>query len=261
MQGWIKLHRQITDNPMWLSEPFTRGQAWVDLILIANHQSNYFYVRGNRIDVDRGQLAWSRAKIATRWQWSSKKIDGFLKMLEKEQLITQQKSPIINKITIVNYDEYQKREQQTTQQKTNRKPTENQQKTTYKNDKNNKNEKNDNNNSIYVENFEEFWESYIPYEIKKGSKKEAKEKFINILKKGRIDYGQIKQGLIKYIEYCHAGKVKTKHASRWLAKEGWDDEYPDPQVALFNIEKGFSGRRESDSDIAKRAIMAGLGLQ
>jgi hypothetical protein len=44
--GWIKLHRKIVESPDWLSEPFTRGQAWVDLLLIANHTTGHIRKRG-----------------------------------------------------------------------------------------------------------------------------------------------------------------------------------------------------------------------
>lgn len=53
MEGWIKLHRKLSDNPLWTCEPFTKGQAWVDLILLANHEYNYFYKRGIKIEVQR----------------------------------------------------------------------------------------------------------------------------------------------------------------------------------------------------------------
>ena len=37
------LHAKLQDNPLWTCEAFTRGQAWVDLILLANHSYGYFY--------------------------------------------------------------------------------------------------------------------------------------------------------------------------------------------------------------------------
>jgi len=58
-QGWIKLHRKLTDNPLWLKEPFTAGQAWVDLILLANHKSGVIWKRGIMISVKRGQVGHS----------------------------------------------------------------------------------------------------------------------------------------------------------------------------------------------------------
>jgi len=33
MPGWIKLHRQITENIYWFSERFTKPQASVNLLV------------------------------------------------------------------------------------------------------------------------------------------------------------------------------------------------------------------------------------
>ena len=60
--GWIKLHRSIQDNELWLSEPFTKAQAWIDLLLLADSENNGKYKRGN---VYRGKK-W----LAERWGWS-----------------------------------------------------------------------------------------------------------------------------------------------------------------------------------------------
>jgi len=173
MEGWFKTHRKLLDSPMWLSEPFTRGQAWIDLIGLASHIDTYFFVRGNKVDVRRGQIAWSEPKLALRWQWSRTKLRAFLNMLEKEQQIIQQKNNVTQVITVVNYKIYQEKEQQTGQQKDSRKTAERQQKDAYKNDKNIKNEKNDKNIS-YSNEYEskpknEFLELYISwYEKKTG---------------------------------------------------------------------------------------------
>lgn len=132
MDGWILLHRKISDNKLWTCEPFTRGQAWVDLLLLANYTDSFFYVRGNKVNVKRGQLSWGEVKLSKRWKWSRSKLRKFLNDLEKEQQIIQQKSNIIQVITIVKYEEYQKKEQQDRQQKNNRKTAEEQQKDIYK---------------------------------------------------------------------------------------------------------------------------------
>lgn len=55
--GWIKLYRQIDENPLWFEEKFTRAQAWIDFLLLANHDRSSFLVRGNRVTVERGQVA------------------------------------------------------------------------------------------------------------------------------------------------------------------------------------------------------------
>lgn len=143
--GWIKLHRKLQDNPLWSSEPFTRGQAWVDLILLANHEAGYIYVRDHRIDLKRGDVGWSQNRLSNRWQWSRTKVRKFLSDLEKEQQVKQIKSKSYTIIRLINYKDYQKKEDKKTteeQEENKSSTTEEQQKDTNKNEKNVKNEKN-----------------------------------------------------------------------------------------------------------------------
>ena len=108
-EGWIRLYRRIEDNPSWLAEPFTRGQAWVDLLLMANHKPGHTRIRGIKVEVGRGQLASSEVVLANRWQWSRGKVRRFLSELEDEavQQIEQQKNNVTTLITIKNYGRYQ----------------------------------------------------------------------------------------------------------------------------------------------------------
>lgn len=178
MEGWIKVHRKLVDNPIWLCEKFTRGQAWMDIMLLANHKDSYFYKRGVKIEVKRGQLGRSEVELSDRWKWSRSKVRKFLNDLEKEQQIEQQKTNVTQLITVVNYDNYQKKEQQTEQQKDSRKTAKEQQKDTYKNVNNVNNENNDNkknykktllselknsdfDNSEYFEITISFWKLFI----------------------------------------------------------------------------------------------------
>lgn len=127
MQGWVKFHRKLLDSDLWLSEPFTKGQAWVDLFSIANHKDGFIRVRGNKIDVKRGQVGWSQLKLSERWKWSRGKVRRFLNELETVQQIVQQKSRITTLINIVNYESYQSHDttdgQQTVQQTDNKQYT------------------------------------------------------------------------------------------------------------------------------------------
>ena len=107
MSDWVKLHRALNDNPLWLLEEFTKAQAWVDLILNANWKQGSFSVRGNIIVVDRGQIAWSEITMADRWKWSKGKVRRFLSYLELSGNIVQQKSFVTTVITICNYERYQ----------------------------------------------------------------------------------------------------------------------------------------------------------
>lgn len=127
MEGWIKLYRQLLDNPLWSCEVFSRGQAWVDLLLLANFDRSFFYKRGVKIEVERGQVARSEVELADRWRWSRTKVRSFLKHLEKEQQIIQQKTNVTQVVKIINYELFQQEEQQVRQQKNSRKTAERQQ--------------------------------------------------------------------------------------------------------------------------------------
>lgn len=146
MQGWVKLHRSLADNEMWMAEPFTYGQAWVDLLIHANHYPKTIFIRNIEVELDRGQLGWSEVTMSKRWKWSRGKVRRYLGMLEKRGMIEQQKTQVTSIISVCNYSSYQDNKQQTEQ------PTEQQAEqptdstmtadgTQSKNEKNDKNEK------------------------------------------------------------------------------------------------------------------------
>jgi hypothetical protein len=114
-QGWIRLHRQLMDEPEWLAEPFTRGQAWVDLLLLANHETGYIRKRGILVAVERGQVGYSEETLAERWQWSRGKVRRFLLELASVSRISRKISgetvlkntSVSSLISLINYDKYQ----------------------------------------------------------------------------------------------------------------------------------------------------------
>jgi uncharacterized protein YdaU (DUF1376 family) len=71
--------------------------------------------------------------------------------------------------------------------------------------------------------FDKLWLSWKPYEMAKGNKKTALQKY-KIIRKG-LDYETIRDGVARYIDYCHATQCKTKHVTTWLNQNGWDDDY------------------------------------
>lgn len=108
--SWIRLHRKIMDDPLYFAEPFTKMQAWIDLLLLANFADRVTFIRGNRVTIKRGQVAYSREWFSGRWRWSRGRVERFLTLLESDRKIVQQKSRIISVVTIVNYDFYQNSE-------------------------------------------------------------------------------------------------------------------------------------------------------
>lgn len=160
-KGWISLYRSLGDSSLWLKEKFTRGQAWVDLLMLANHKDGWFMVRDNRVDVKRGQIGRSILSLADRWKWSQGKVKRFLKMLENDDQIREQNSNVTTLITLINYDTYQKTESR----------TESRRRADGEQTETNNNENNANNKNSVVFSLPDWidkslWDSYVSMRIK-----------------------------------------------------------------------------------------------
>lgn len=107
MSGWIKLHRSLTQHWLWEAEPFSKSQAWIDLLLRASHTGSKVYIKGQLVELERGQQARSEVTLAASWKWSRDKVRRFLSRLENEGMIRQQKSKLTSVITICNYSDFQ----------------------------------------------------------------------------------------------------------------------------------------------------------
>ena len=136
--GWIKVYRQIWENPLYFAERFTKIQAWIDLLLLTNHKPNTFYIRGNAVNLERGQTGRSILTLAERWKWNQRTVKAFLNQLQKEEMIQYRTNHVTTVITILKYETYQSNAEQTTKQ--NAEQSKNRMHTN-KNDKNEKNEK------------------------------------------------------------------------------------------------------------------------
>jgi len=106
-KGFIKLPRHIIEDSHYFSEPFTRTQAWIDLIILANYQDTTALVRGVKIVVKRGQVCRSITELAKRWKWSRNRVMRFTEGLVDAERLHVQKLPIVNVYTIRDYEEYQ----------------------------------------------------------------------------------------------------------------------------------------------------------
>ena len=134
MEGYIKLHRQIVENDLWFSERFTRSQAWIDLLLLARHNSGLLTIRGIDIKLNPGQLCYSQLSLSKRWQWDRKKVKKFLNQLKKREMVDIKISKVTTIITIKNWFSYQGVDNKSDNRIPNKFPTN-------KNDKNVKNDK------------------------------------------------------------------------------------------------------------------------
>lgn len=105
--GWIALHRSIQDNPLWEEKPFSKGQAWVDMLLMANHRPKEVLLGNKVILIDRGQFHTSELKLAQRWGWSRNKVRNFLALLVEQKMSTTQGTTKGTTVTIEKYTFYQ----------------------------------------------------------------------------------------------------------------------------------------------------------
>lgn len=102
---FFTVDRKLLESELWLSEPFTKGQAWVDLIGRASYEDGDL--------TKRGQLLISERGLAKRWKWTRGRVRWFLQRLEKNGMIAQTSQRTTSQptqgttLTIENYDKYQ----------------------------------------------------------------------------------------------------------------------------------------------------------
>ena len=106
-KGWISVHRSILDHPIWQGEKFTKGHAWLDLILNANHKQNKVMIKGRLITVERGEQIRSQVTLAKTWKWNPRTVSRFLEMLKSDGMITTKSTELTTHITICNYSTFQ----------------------------------------------------------------------------------------------------------------------------------------------------------
>lgn len=134
MDGWIKLHRRTLDNPV-VCKDADHLAVWVYLLLKASHNVCPVFFRGEKTELRPGQLITGRLKIADDLSINESKVKRILQAFKSDQQIDQQTSNKNSLITILNWDVYQKSDQQNDQQMTSKRPADDQQVTTNKNER------------------------------------------------------------------------------------------------------------------------------
>ena len=105
-QGWVSVHRQIQDHWLWKDKPFSQGQAWIDLIMLANYEDKKLPYKGEVITCERGTVNLSISYLANRWGWSRKRAKNFLNLLESDGMVSTNATTHRTVITIENYSVY-----------------------------------------------------------------------------------------------------------------------------------------------------------
>lgn len=268
---WVKISVSLTDHFVWNGEPFTRGQAWVDLILLVNHEPTKAVVDGQVIEVGIGEYVTSIRRLADRWGRSTKWVMDYLELLRSDNMI---KTKVVGHgknsktlLFLVNYEGFQL---SGNVKETNRKRIENAKKTqdggkgvsnnniynTYPENEDLKNKGNITPNTLtsitpkgvdthseYEAEFEEIWKHYP----KKHGKPNALRDYIKARKNG-VERKTIEDGLTAYIEYCKRTNRFFKDGSTWFHQQAWDDDYEDDltqtEKSGFDIEEHVKRMRE-----------------
>jgi len=119
--GWVKLHRKLLENPL-IKEPRLL-QVLVYLLLKASHQETKIIWNEEELILKPGQVITGREKANKDLKLKSKMFDRKLKILENIGIVTRQVTNRFSIITIVNWEEYQSRQEEMTSKMTNRRPT------------------------------------------------------------------------------------------------------------------------------------------
>lgn len=106
-KGYITINRKLQKHWLWDDKPFSKGQAWIDMLMRARHTEEKKLVRGELLARKRGDVCCSLSYLAKEWGWSREKVRRFMAMLESDGMITLHATTHDTTITIENYDKYQ----------------------------------------------------------------------------------------------------------------------------------------------------------
>ena len=236
MPGWIKIHRQIQNCLIWDDKPFNMASAWIDILLLANHEDKETIFDKKPILVKRGQRITSVRELSARWGWGKDKTLRFLRLLESEKMIVKESDSRRTLLTIVNYGIYQDCENEN---ETVIRTLTGQSQATNKNDKNDKNNNirsnsddlnvtekpkkkatklTDEENEELVKNFEIIYNSY-PKKVGKASGFKVYKQWLN----GRnIDGTKIKltnrqmwYAIAKYKQYIEKEEMEPQYVKQF----------------------------------------------
>lgn len=232
-QGWITLHRELTQKPIWLNSTPEQKTILITLLLMVNHEENTWEWKGQKYTVQPGQMITSLNSIVEKCGKgiTTQNVRTALKRFEKLDFLTNESTKQNRLITIVNWGKYQGIENEpnkvSNNQLTNDQQRPNNQLTTNNNDNNDNND----NNNYYVRNSED--KLYLKTFAECGGNC-SKYNFYK-LKDLEKEYGE--EQLIKAIETsADNNKVTTAYIkgilNNWNKKEVVDG-YEDLSIIKF----------------------------
>lgn len=245
MQGWIKAHRMMLENPV-VCKDSDYFSVWMYLLLNATHKEYAAMFGGSKIMLQPGQLITGRKAIAEKFNISESKVQRILKSFESEQQIEQQNGNKNRLITVLSWLDYQSDEQQYEQQVNNKRTTTEQQVNTNKNVKNIENVKNDKNVIDILSSKPDIpYSEIISYLNEKAG--------TNYRSSSKVTQTKIKARWKEFPDLIHFQNVVDNQVSKWKGTE-WE-QYLRPETlfgtkfeSYLNSVPVLSGIRNSLED-------------
>ena len=112
---FIIVPRSIFESDAFGREPFSKREAFLDLVQMAAYESGKMFMAGHTYPIERGQLVVSKSYLVKRWRWNVDKVRRFLQYLERNGMCNckcyqerdQEHYYPITLISIASYDSYQ----------------------------------------------------------------------------------------------------------------------------------------------------------
>lgn len=227
-EGWISVYRSLWNHWLWKDKPFSKGQAWIDLLMLANHADEKRLVRGSVKTFKKGTVNLSMTSLAERWGWHRSTVKKFISLLEKDKMLTTEVTTQGTTLTIENYSIYQAANTGGATTIATAPPTTMRQRCDSTTDINN-NDNNDNNDNknIYIAQIEgEFDALWSKYPNKKG-RTNALKAYTKARKEG-VGFEEVSAGIDSFNREIKAKGTElryVKHGSTWFNQRCWNDTY------------------------------------
>ena len=106
--NFIYVPRSIFSDESLDDGRYSRREAFLDLVQRASYEpEKVIIVKGGRVVIKRGQLAFSLRKLSEKWGWGKDKVSKTLNDFKAERRIDISKDSLTSIISIINYDLYQ----------------------------------------------------------------------------------------------------------------------------------------------------------
>jgi hypothetical protein len=109
--GYVKVYRSLLNHAIWIGGRFSRGQAWVELVMEAAYEDHESFATHGPAWIKRAQVLTTQTTLARRWKWDRETVRLFLRELERHSMVRIETSKTTSTgftlITILNYEKFQ----------------------------------------------------------------------------------------------------------------------------------------------------------